>query len=163
MRHMKAGRKLGRNSSHRKALYRNMVTALLEHGRIRTTDAKAREIRPIAEKVISLGKRIPPSKLLNLVGEELDQAKAQRVHAIRLARRLVNGRTALDRLFNEYAERFQDRPGGYTRILKVGPRPGDNAPMALIELVDSPEELGGGEEETSAPETAAQDTAQAEV
>lgn len=137
MRHLKAGRKLGRNSSHRKALYRNMLTALMENGRIRTTDAKARELRPLADKVITLGKRVPPSKLLGLTEEELVVAKAQRVHAIRQARRLLTTRAAIEAVFNEYAERYQGRPGGYTRILKLSNRPGDNAPMALLELVSA--------------------------
>ncbi len=135
MRHQKAQRKLGRNSSHRQAMFRNMVTSLMLHGRIKTTEAKAKEVRRIAEKVLTLGKRVPPSSLEGLTGAELDKAKAARVHAIRLARRQVVDRDALDKIFNEYSERYKTRPGGYTRIYKVGYRSGDNAPMNLIELV----------------------------
>lgn len=136
MRHLKSGRKLGRTSSHRKALWRNMSTSLLLHGRIQTTEAKAKELRSVVEKLITLGKRVPPSSLVGLEGEELAQTNAKRIHAIRLARKTVQDREALQLLFNDYSERYQDRPGGYTRILKLGRRPGDNAPMALIELVE---------------------------
>ena len=135
MRHRKSGRRLGRNSSHRKAMYRNMVTSLLVHGRIKTTDTKAKELRRIADRVITMGSKVPPSALEGLSGDELKAAQARRLHYIRRARRWVNNREALERLFGEYAEKFAARPGGYTRILKVGYRPGDNAPMALIELV----------------------------
>ena len=135
MRHRKSGRRLGRNSSHRKAMYRNMVTSLLVHGRIKTTDTKAKELRRIADRVITMGSKVPPSALEGLSGDELKAAQARRLHYIRRARRWVNNREALERLFGEYAEKFSARPGGYTRILKVGYRPGDNAPMALIELV----------------------------
>ena len=137
MRHMKSGRKLGRNSSHRKAMFRNMVTSLFLHGKIRTTDAKAKELRKVADKLITLGKRVPPSSLLAMTGGDLDTAKAQRVHAIRLARRKVTDRVALDKLFNEFSERYQTRAGGYTRITKAGYRPGDMAPMSVIELVEA--------------------------
>ena len=135
MRHRKSGRRLGRNSSHRKAMYRNMVTSLLVHGRIKTTDTKAKELRRIADRVITMGSKVPPSALEGLSGDELKAAQARRLHYIRRARRWVNNREALERLFGEYAEKFSARPGGYTRILKVGYRPGDNAPMARIELV----------------------------
>jgi large subunit ribosomal protein L17 len=135
MRHRKSGRKLGRNSSHRKAMYRNMVTSLLVHGRIKTTTAKAKELRRIADKVITMGKQVPSSSLESLSGEELKASTARRLHYIRRARRWVNNPEALSRLFGEYADRYHGRPGGYTRILKVGFRSGDNAPMAIIELV----------------------------
>ena len=137
MRHLKSGRRLGRNSAHRKAMYRNMATSLLIHGRIETTEAKAKELRSVVEKLITLGKRVPPSELVTLTGEELTSAKAARVHAIRLARTQVVDRAALDLLFNEYSERYQGRPGGYTRIMKANFRPGDNAPMVFIELVEA--------------------------
>lgn len=149
MRHLKAGRRLGRNSAHRKAMYRNMVTSLMVHGRIRTTEAKAKELRKVADRVITLGKRVPPSVLDGLEGDALTQAKAKRLHHLRQARRLIVDRDALGLVFNEYAERFKDRPGGYTRILKVGARVGDKAPMAIIELVESMDEAAaaaGGEE-----------------
>jgi large subunit ribosomal protein L17 len=135
MRHRKSGRRLGRNSSHRKAMYRNMVTSLMVHGRIKTTEAKAKELRRIADRVITMGSQVPPSALEGLSGDDLKAASARRLHFIRRARRWVNDKDALERLFGEYAERYKQRPGGYTRILKVGFRPGDDAPMALIELV----------------------------
>jgi len=136
MRHLKSGRRLGRTSAHRKAMYRNMSTSLLLQGRIQTTEAKAKELRSVVEKLISLGKRVPPSCLDGLEGDALTEATARRIHAMRLARRTVQDRDALQLLFNEYSERYQKRPGGYTRILKLGRRPGDNAPMSLIELVE---------------------------
>jgi len=145
MRHLKAGRRLGRNSAHRKAMYRNMVTSLMVHGRIRTTEAKAKELRKVADRVITLGKRMPPSSLEGLEGDALADAKAKRLHHLRQARRLIVDRDALGRVFNDYAERFKDRPGGYTRILKVGFRPGDKAPMVIIELVESMDEAAGEE------------------
>ena len=147
MRHLKSGRRLGRNSSHRKAMYRNMVTSLMLHGRIRTTEAKAKELRRVAERVITLGKRLPPSTLEGMADTELQLARAKRLHNIRRARKLVNDPDALHKVFNEYAERYKEREGGYTRILKLGNRPGDNAPMAMIELVvDHPiADLGDGE------------------
>lgn len=145
MRHQKANRKLGRNSTHRQAMFRNMVTSLMLNGRIKTTEAKAKDVRRLAEQVITLGKRVPPSTLEGLSGAELEQAKASRVHAIRQARKTVNDREALDKVFNEYSERFKARPGGYTRIYKVGFRAGDNAPMNIIELVTEPCEPKGAQ------------------
>ncbi len=135
MRHLKSGRKLGRNSSHRKAMYRNMVTSLMVHGRIRTTEAKAKELRRYADRVITLGKRVTAADLEGLSGAELDKAKAARLHNIRRASRWIHDEGALNRVFGEYADRFKERPGGYTRIYKVGYRGGDNAPMAVIELL----------------------------
>ena len=135
MRHRKAGRRLGRNSSHRKAMYRNMVTSLIVHGQIKTTEAKAKELRRIADKIITMGTRVPLSSLDGLSGDQLKSAQARRVHFIRRARRWVNNPEALERLFGEYSERYKQRPGGYTRIRKMGFRSGDQAPMALIELV----------------------------
>ena len=159
MRHQKAGRRLGRNQSHRKAMYRNMVTSLFLHGRIQTTEAKAKELRKVADKLITIGKRVPPSALDGVSGDDLEKLKAQRVHAIRLARKQVTDRDALELLFNEYSERYQTRPGGFTRIYKVGFRSGDNAPLVLIELVESleakPEEVAA----EAAPEEAAEEPA----
>jgi large subunit ribosomal protein L17 len=154
MRHRKSGRKLGRNSSHRKAMFRNMVTSLILEEQIKTTEAKAKEVRSICDKVISLGKRVPLSSRENLSGDDLATAKAQRVHAIRLARKWVVDRTALEKLFGEYSERYQGRPGGYTRILKLGRRNGDNAPMNLVQLVSSAEKAlkPAPEEESGASE-----------
>lgn len=117
MRHNKAGRTLGRNSSHRRAMMRNMVTSLLDHDRITTTDARAKELRKLAEKMITLGKR----------GD---------LHARRQALQVIQDKKVVAKLFDRIAPRYQDRPGGYTRIIKLGARPGDNASLALIELVE---------------------------
>ena len=117
MRHQKTGRKLGRDSAHRKALYANLVCSLIEHGRIQTTEAKAKEVRPIAEELITLGRR--------------GDLAAHR-HAVAFLR----SKPVVHRLFAEVAPRFAERPGGYTRIVKIGPRQGDAAPMAYLELVD---------------------------
>lgn len=135
MRHLKSGRKLSIYSSHRNAMFGNMVTSLMEHGRVRTTEAKAKEVRRIADRIITLSKRVPPSKLAALQGDELAKAQAERVHAIRLARRWITNRDVLQKVFSEYATRYEQRPGGYTRILKLGKRPGDQADMSLLELV----------------------------
>ncbi|VAX29260.1 LSU ribosomal protein L17p [hydrothermal vent metagenome] len=121
MRHLKTGRILGRTSAHRKALFRNLVTALITRERIRTTLAKAKELRSKAEKTITLGKK-------------------GTLHARRLAFRTVQEKEALKKLFGPIAERFATRNGGYTRIIKIGNRKGDAAPMAFIELVEGPEE-----------------------
>lgn len=152
MRHRKSGRKLGRTSAHRRAMYRNMVTSLLLHGQIRTTEAKAKELRRIADRVITLGKQSPASALEGLSGEELALARQRRLHHIRRARVWVKDRSALNRLFGEYADRFKERPGGYTRILKIGARAGDNADMAIIELVEAlgqPGSVDAGGSDTS--------------
>ena len=116
MRHANKGRALGRTSEHKLALLRNMATSLFRHGRIETTTAKAKELRPFAEKLITLAKR----------GD---------LHSKRLAARHIQDRDVLVRLFDQIGPVFSERPGGYTRILKLGPRHGDNAPMARIELV----------------------------
>ena len=122
MRHQRTGRKLGRDSAHRKALYANLTGSLIEHGRIRTTEAKAKEVRPIAEQMITLGKR----------GD---------LHAHRQAVGFLRSKEIAHLLFAEVAPRFADRAGGYTRIVKIGPRKGDAAPMAMIELL--PHEVEG--------------------
>ncbi len=136
MRHRVAGKRLNRSSGNRKALRRNLVTALLQHERIETTEAKARAIRGQAEKLITLAKR-------GLVAEQGDPARG--VHARRLAagrmNRWVTGSDGVEvdilkKLFNDIAPRFEDRPGGYTRMYKLGPRKGDAAPMVLLELVE---------------------------
>lgn len=151
MRHRKAGRKFGRNSASRKAMFRNMVTSLLRHEQIRTTEAKAKELRGVAERVITLGRKAPSAAdIESLEGEDRRQAEARRVHLIRRARLWVNDAEVVQRLFSEYAERYRDRPGGYTRVIKAGVRPGDNAPMAVIELVRDdayPADAGLGAEE----------------
>jgi large subunit ribosomal protein L17 len=119
MRHRKAGRKLGRSSSHRQALLRNMVTSLLDHERIQTTDAKAKELRRFTDRMITLGKR----------GD---------LHARRQALRVIRSKEVTAKLFDELADRYRERPGGYTRVMKLGQRQGDAAPMSLIELLDGP-------------------------
>jgi large subunit ribosomal protein L17 len=119
VRHRRTGRKFGRDSAHRKALFSNLAGSLFEHGRIRTTEAKAKELRPIAEKLITLARKDPGD-----------------VAAQRQAVAYLRSKDAVHRLFHEVAPRFTERPGGYTRIVKLGPRPGDAAPMAYIELVD---------------------------
>ena len=120
MNHGRNQRKLSRTSSHRKALLRNMVTSLLEHEAIRTTDAKAKELRGVAEKMITLGKR-------------------GTLHARRQALATIRSKEVTAKLFDELAGRYRQRAGGYTRIVKLGRRPGDAAPMAMIELVDRAE------------------------
>jgi large subunit ribosomal protein L17 len=117
MRHRIAGRKLGRDSAHRKALFRNLVTELFWHEQIRTTEAKAKAMRPLAERLITL-------------------AKQGDLHAQRMAARDVQDQETLRKLFDELAERYEDREGGYTRIYRLGPRKGDAAPMVLISLVE---------------------------
>jgi large subunit ribosomal protein L17 len=129
MRHKKGQRKLQRTTSHRLAMLSNMVTSLLEHERIETTIPKAKEARPIAERMITLGKR---GGLSN----------------VRLAARTVRNKAVLTKVFGELAKRYAERKGGYTRITRTGFRRGDAAEMALLELVDRPEggPAGGGEE-----------------
>lgn len=119
MRHGKKGRQFGRNSSHRRALFRNLVTSLLEHGSIETTEAKAKEIRGIADKMITLGKQ----------GD---------LQAKRTAFAFIQKREVVTRLFDTLAPLSANRPGGYTRVVKTRIRLGDSAPMAVIELVDKP-------------------------
>ncbi len=135
MRHKHGGNKLSLVSSHRNAMLMNMVTSLMEHGRIRTTEARAKEARRIADKVITLSKRVPNASLASLADEALKSALARRVHAIRLAGRWVNSKDVLHTIFTEYSDRYATRPGGYTRIYKLQKRPGDQADMVLLELV----------------------------
>ena len=120
MRHRKSGRRLGRNSSHRKAMYRNMAASLFLHETIRTTLPKAKELRRVAETLITL-------------------AKQDGVSRRRLAFSRLRDDVAVGKLFNEIGPRFKDRPGGYLRILKMGYRAGDAAPMALVQLMDQPD------------------------
>jgi large subunit ribosomal protein L17 len=133
MRHRKSGRKLGRNASHRHALFNNLVTALLTHGRIETTEPKAKELRRFADATISWG--ISVHALVAKGDKATPAERAQVVHARRMARQTVKTREALDRLFSEVAPHFATRKGGYTRILKTRNRKGDAAPMAFVELV----------------------------
>lgn len=143
MRHLKSGRRLGRNSSHRKAMYSNMVASLVTHGRIETTLAKAKELRSIADKTIHWG--VGVSELVQKGHKKLNaEERAQVVHARRMAQRVLKNKSALDKLFVEVAPALVGRPGGYTRVLKTRTRLGDAAPMALVQLV------AGGEAPASA-------------
>src|SRR6266571_5110868 len=117
MRHNKSGRRLGRTTSHRIAMFRNMVTSFLNHEKITTTDAKAKELRSIAEKMITLGKK----------GD---------LHAMRQAASYIRDKQVVTKLFSTIAPRYKERNGGYTRIIKLGIRPGDNSPLSVIELVE---------------------------
>ena len=120
MRHRKSGRQLNRNSSHRKAMFKNMTVSLLRHEVIRTTLPKAKELRRVAEPLITM-------------------AKSDSVHKRRVAYSRLRDRDIVSKLFNELGPRYKERPGGYLRILKMGYRTGDKAPMAYVELVDRPE------------------------
>ncbi len=134
MRHQKSGRKLGRNSSHRKAMFSNMVASLIEHGRIETTEAKAKELRGIAEKTITWAvnvAEIAQKKPDSRTAEE----RVKLVHAKRMAQRVCKQQRVLDMLFSDVGPTFKGRPGGYTRVLKTRFRKGDAAKMAYIELV----------------------------
>ena len=117
MRHKVAGRKLGRSTAHRRALYRNLVTDLLGYGKITTTEAKAKEVRGLAEKMITLGKE-------------------GGLHSRRQALSFIIDKKVTEKVFTELASRYAQRPGGYTRIIKLGPRLGDGAAMVKLELVE---------------------------
>ena len=132
MRHLKSGRKFNMPTSHRNAMLRNLVTSLLEHGQIVTTVAKAKELRGLTERVLTLGKKGAAAFNADPEGA----GKVKRVHHVRQARLWVTNLDVLKKVFSEYAARFETRPGGYTRVIKLGNRIGDNAPMAKIELVD---------------------------
>jgi large subunit ribosomal protein L17 len=117
MRHARTGKKLGRDSSHRKALYANLTCSLIEHGRIKTTEAKAKAVKPMAEQMITLGRR----------GD---------LHARRQALAELRSQEIVHKLFSDVGPRMADRPGGYSRIIKIGHRPGDATEMVYLELVD---------------------------
>ena len=117
MRHARTGKKLGRDSSHRKALYANLTCSLIEHGRIKTTEAKAKAVKPMAEQMITLGRR----------GD---------LHARRQALAELRSQEIVHKLFSDVGPRMADRPGGYSRIIKIGHRPGDAAEMVYLEFVD---------------------------
>jgi large subunit ribosomal protein L17 len=123
MRHRQSGRKLNRNSSHREAMFKNMAASLLQHEIIKTTLPKAKELRRVAEPLITM-------------------AKSDSVHKRRVAFARLRDRDVVTKLFDELGPRYKDRPGGYLRILKMGFRAGDKAPMALVELVDRPQTGG---------------------
>ncbi len=124
MRHLNQGRKLNRTSAHRKALFRNLVLSLIRHGRIKTTDAKAKELRRYADRMVTLGKR----------GD---------LSARRIAFRFTQSRDAVKKLFDEIAPRFKERAGGYTRVVKLGIRRGDAAPLSIVEFTGTSEEATG--------------------
>jgi len=134
MRHRLAGVRLSRTSAHRKALFSNLVAALFYNERIRTTDAKAKETRRLAERTITWARRVS-----DVLGKKPDRRSTEEssrvVHAVRMARRVVRDRGAVLKLFDELAPRFFGRPGGYTRIIKLPQRPGDAAPMSMLELM----------------------------
>ena len=131
MRHLKAGRRLARTTEHRTAMLRTLITQLLEHERVETTQAKAKEARQWAEKIITLAKR----------GD---------LHARRQTLQVVRTKKAMVKLFGELKDRFQDRPGGYTRIIPLGFRLGDGAPVSILELVGRPEKLPKAKKKASA-------------
>jgi large subunit ribosomal protein L17 len=131
MRHLKAGRRLARTTEHRTAMLRNLITQLLEHERVQTTQAKAKEARQWAEKIITLAKR----------GD---------LHARRQTLQVVRTKKAMAKLFGELKDRYQDRPGGYTRIVPLGFRVGDGAPISILELVGRPEKLPKAKKKASA-------------
>ncbi|HON58738.1 MAG TPA: 50S ribosomal protein L17 [Smithella sp.] len=136
MYHGKAGRKLGRTSSHKEAMLRNMVTSIIKHERIRTTDAKAKELRKLAEKMITLGKR-------------------GSLHARRQALAVVRDKSMVSKLFGELAERYKERAGGYTRIIKAGYRYGDNAPVSIIEFISDEKKKEKAKGRAAKPKTKA--------
>jgi large subunit ribosomal protein L17 len=141
MRHRKDGFKLGRLTQHRWALFRNLLVALFRHERITTTEAKAKAVRGLAEHMVTLAKR-------------------ENLHARRQVLGMIPDAAVVGTLFDTIAARFSDRNGGYTRIIKLGPRPGDNAPMVLLELVDRPEDgkerkAGGAEKKEKPPKAEA--------
>jgi large subunit ribosomal protein L17 len=135
LRHHRSGKKLGRDSAHRKALYSNLAGALIEHGRIKTTVTKAKAVKPLAEQMITLGRR----------GD---------LHARRQATAFLRSRDVVHKLFADVAPLFKDRPGGYTRIIRIGTRPGDAAEMVYLELVD--EEYVATQREERTPEPVAE-------
>lgn len=151
MRHRKGRTHLGRTSAHFEATLSNMLAALIEHGRIRTTERKAKELRRHAERAVTRATRLGDILLKDWSKLEASD-RGRLIHAVRLAKRRVRDRDAVLRLFDEWAPRYLGRPGGYTRLFKLGNRRGDNAPMALLEFVpaEMPERekaSGGGDDE----------------
>ena len=144
MRHQRTGKKLGRDAAHRKALYANLAGALIEHGRIRTTVTKAKAVKPLAEQMITLGRR----------GD---------LHARRQATAVLRSRDVVHKLFAEVAPRFKDRPGGYARIVRIGPRAGDAAEMAYLELVDEEYVAAQREERATAAPAVVDELAEEQV
>jgi len=166
MRHRRAGVHLSRTSAHRQALFSNLVAALFTNERIRTTDAKAKETRRLAERTITWARRVG-DVLTKKPERRSTEESARVVHAVRMARRVVRDRGAVLKLFDELAPRFAGRAGGYTRIVKLDQRPGDAASMSLLELMpedggsgpkaesskDAPKGKGAGKGETKAAKT----------
>lgn len=183
MRHKKAGRQFGRDTSSRRAMLRNLAANLITHERIETTDAKAKELRRVAERLISKAKRL--GKVAYTPHTELTPGdRAKRLHAVRLVSAFVprfgvdakgDKIDIVEKIMTSLAKRFEERPGGYTRITKLGPRRGDGAPLSIIELVDAPavidkvraipappaEAEGAETEQEAAPAEAAADTTEA--
>jgi large subunit ribosomal protein L17 len=163
MRHRRAGVHLSRTSAHRQALFSNLVAALFTNERIRTTDAKAKETRRLAERTITWARRVG-DVLTKKPDRRTTEESARVVHAVRMARRVVRDRGAVLKLFDELAPRFAGRAGGYTRIVKLDQRPGDAASMSLLELMpedgasapksesskDAPKAKGAGKAEAKA-------------
>lgn len=160
MRHQKSGRKFSRQSGPRHALLSNLVTSLIEHERIQTTDAKAKELRRLAERTITWATSVG-----NLVGNDKADAadKARIVHAMRMAQRVVKHKPTLQKLFDEVGPRFVGRAGGYTRIMKLGYRHGDAAPVSIVELVERGGEAAAEEPEDKAPAKGKKAAAKAEA
>ena len=167
MRHLNAGRKFGRNTSHRRAMFRNLSANLIAHERIETTEAKAKELRRVVERLISKAKRLGEVAYTANATLSAEQ-RAHRLHVQRLLSQflprfgMIKGPDGKDKKVDivektlvELSKRFVSRPGGYTRIIKIGPRRGDNAPMAYIEFVDGPT---GSESTTGTIETTGTDT-----
>jgi large subunit ribosomal protein L17 len=150
MRHRRAGVHLSRTSAHRQALFSNLVAALFTNERIRTTDAKAKATRRLAERTITWARRVG-DVLTKKPERRSTEESARVVHAVRMARRVVRDRGAVLKLFDELAPRFAGRHGGYTRIVKLDQRPGDAAPMSLLELM--PDEGASAPKPESTKET----------
>jgi large subunit ribosomal protein L17 len=161
MHHRIAGVRLSRTSAHRKALFSNLIAALFYNERIRTTDAKAKETRRLAERTITWARRVGDVLGKKPERRSLDES-ARVVHAVRMARRVVRDRGAVLKLFDELAPRYLGRHGGYTRIVKLPQRPGDAAPMSLLELIPedaapAKEAKGGGKGDKGAEKASAKD------
>ncbi len=167
MRHRKAGRQFGRNTSHRRAMLRALTANLVAHERIETTDAKAKELRRVAERMITRAVRLGP--VAYTPADQLSVADRARRHAAqsqmgRFLRRFgtvgdgadLKKIDLVEKVFLELAKRFKDRPGGYTRIVKLGRRRGDNAPMSIIEFVDRDQGEGGSEKKKAAAKASAE-------
>ena len=134
MRHRKAFRKFGRTAEHREAMFANMAMALIERGRIKTTDAKAKELRRVAEKLITMGKEGTLAARRRVYAQL--KAPGKHTKAVTSDDGRTRAQKVVDALFNDLADRFRERPGGYTRIIKIGNRKGDNAPVSFLEFVD---------------------------